>query len=107
MAKVDGEDNCESSQGRYQQEEPLQDRLERQDNQIGKLLGMLMELKEKLENAVEKNNVEKETAGSDEGLAKGVVSKQKMEAFHTRQSNERAGGSQNLEGKVVASKPEV
>ena len=55
-----------------QQEEPLQYLLERQGNQIGNLPGMLMELKEKLENAVEKDNVEKESAGSDEGFAKRV-----------------------------------
>ena len=34
---------------------------------------MLTELKEKLENAVETKNVEKESTGSDEGHAKGVV----------------------------------
>ena len=37
-------------------EEPLQYRLQRQDNQIGNLMGMLIELKEKLENAAEKKN---------------------------------------------------
>ncbi|XXG89158.1 hypothetical protein AAC387_Pa12g1230 [Persea americana] len=73
MAKIDGEKSQESSPRRYQQEEPLQYRLERQDNQIGRLLGMLIELKEKLETAIEKKNVEKESVGSDEGLAKEVV----------------------------------
>ncbi|XXG46878.1 hypothetical protein AAC387_Pa02g1607 [Persea americana] len=68
---------------------------------------MLMELKEKLKNALEKRNVEKESARSDEGLAKGVVPEHKMEPFHTRQSDECARGSQNLEGKAVASKAKV
>ncbi|XXG82946.1 hypothetical protein AAC387_Pa10g0817 [Persea americana] len=107
MAEINGEDSHKSSSGRYQQEEPPQYRLERQDNQIGNLVGMLIELKEKLENAVEKKNVEKESAGSDEGLTKGVVPEQKTEPFRTRQSDERAGGSQNMEGKAVASKAEV
>lgn len=54
-------------------EEPLHYHLQRQYNQIGNLMGTLMELKEKLENAVEKKNLEKESAGSDEGLAIEVV----------------------------------
>ncbi|XXG47204.1 hypothetical protein AAC387_Pa02g1883 [Persea americana] len=56
MAEVDGEESHESSPRRSQQEEPLQYRLERQDNQIGNLLGILIDLKEKLENVVEKKN---------------------------------------------------
>ena len=107
MAEVDRENSYESNSGRYQQEEPLQYRLERQDNQIGNQLGMLMELKKKLKNALEKRNVEKESARSDEGLAKGVVPEHKMEPFHTRQSDECSRGSQNLEGKAVASKAKV
>ena len=66
---------------------------------------MSIELKEKLENAVEKKNAEKEFAGFDEGLTKRVVPKQKIEPLHTRQSDEHVGGSQNMEG--VAPKEEV
>ncbi|XXG47192.1 hypothetical protein AAC387_Pa02g1872 [Persea americana] len=77
------------------------------DNQIRNLLGMLIELKEKLENAVEKKIVEKGFTGSDKGLAKEVVPEQKTEPFRTRQSDEHARGSQNMEGKAMASKAEV
>lgn len=68
---------------------------------------MLMELKEKLENAKEKNNLKKEFARFDKGLAKERAPKQKVEPLLTRQFDKRAGGSQNLEVKVVASKAEV
>ena len=51
-------------------EEPLHSHLQRQDNQIGNLMGMLMELKEKLENVVEKKNLEKESAWSEKASQK-------------------------------------
>lgn len=43
-----------------------------------------MELKVKLENAVQKKNLEKELAGSHEGLTEEVVPEQKVEPFCTR-----------------------
>lgn len=70
-------------------------------------MGMLMELKEKLENTLEKKNLERESAGSGEGLAKEVVLEQKVEPFCTRQFDGHTKGSQNLDGKAVASKAEV
>lgn len=67
----------------------------------------MTELKEKLKNATEKKNLEKESVSSNEGLAKDVVLEQKEGPFYTRQPDGHGGRLQNLKGRVIGSKAKV
>ncbi|XXG59468.1 hypothetical protein AAC387_Pa04g1548 [Persea americana] len=98
MAEVNEDRGLEDSLGRYELEEPLRNHLQRQEDQIENLMDMLVKLKEKLESSTENKNLEKELAGSDEGIAKEVVPKPKTGPSHSRPSDGYARGSQNQEG---------
>lgn len=95
MAEVSEDKGLEDSLGRYEPEEPLRNHLQRQEDQIENMTDMLVKLKEKLESSIENKNLEKELAGSDEGIAKEVVLEPKMGPSHSQPSDGYARGSQN------------